>query len=402
MPTGEPLVFADGFEVDPDSLPPTGVTLSAAPLTLSAGGQVTLNWNSNQATGCVGVSPAGFPTWSGAALAPSGSRSLSLSTPGTYVFQLYCFNDNGQSPIASSSTVTVTPPDSGGACVGGGSNPPTGVAVSVSTTTASVGAPIGLSWTSTAAAGCFGMGPAGVPGWSGVVLPATRSVGNPLMLTLSAPGAYTFGLYCFNQLGASPTVSSQTVTVVGTPPPPADFCSEHYDGIVRPIPSEAQFHAHGFTRVWRSVGDVWGVPLGAYGPPTFLPGNHLPGPGAYLSIPLSLPDGLNQVRFSWTEPQGQGPAGAVAMTISPCAGDFRPAQGGSSDVYLGYQCRSTGPEMSGNRYIARAGSGLAGCPVPAGKVVYLNIATYDLYHPWNPMPTCPGTGVGCGVLMSTQ
>ena len=85
-------------------------TLTAGQSTLTAGASTTLTWTSSQTTSC---SASG--DWSGT-LALSGSRTVTPTTPGTYVYDLSC--QNAAATVQKAMTLTVTAPPSGG---GGGS-----------------------------------------------------------------------------------------------------------------------------------------------------------------------------------------------------------------------------------------------------------------------------------------
>jgi hypothetical protein len=92
---------------------------------------------------------------------------------------------------------------------------------------------------------------------------------------------------------------------------------------------------------------------------------------------------------------------SVVATISPCPGDFRPRENGG-EVYLSSYCRSvytsSAATLNGN-INGGTQSGLALCPTPVGKTMYLNVSLRDLTQPPAndppPADSCT-TGANCG------
>ncbi len=290
---------------------------------------------------------------------------------------------------------------------GGGTNPPTNLTLTPSSTSITAGAPFNLTWSSSNAEACFGSGPTNpaVSGWTNQ--PLTTSRGSPgLSLTL-AEGSYNFQMRCYNATGSA-IVNASAVTVgPGTPPVGDGYCTEYYNGTTRPVPTDVRFTAHNFQQVLRSFGDIWGVQPGiGSGPQVAVPGNFLnPSTSRYLAIPFTLSGAANQVTFTWIDVQGSGiPTGQVAVTISPCPGDFRPRVFPSppSDVYLSQNCRFDQTGISGNLVAATPTSGLSGCLAPTGKQMYLNIATYNMFTTTTPTTSTCGGNSTCGVNMQVQ
>jgi len=278
-------------------------------------------------------------------------------------------------------------------------NAPTGLVLTPSATTLTAGNPFNLQWTSTNADACFGVGPANVSGWTNQVLTTTR--GAPGLALTLAQGTYAFQMRCYNAGGAA-SITAPTVTVnENTNPPPPNFCQEHY---ASGLPTGSQFNAHGFTRVDVAYQSVWNADPGfSSGVTAGVPGNFI-GTSAnrYMAIPFVLPNDSGsqgvQVSLLWAEAQGVGiGTGAVTVTISPCAGDFRAPVVGSPDIYLDFQCRaaaSIGGELRATSLV-----GLAGCRAPKGKQMFINIATYNMFVPTPPTEsTCSGLQT-CGVAM---
>jgi hypothetical protein len=281
-----------------------------------------------------------------------------------------------------------------------GTNPPTNVSLTPSSTSFNAGGAFNLQWGSTNAEACFGVGPAGVSGWSSQVLATSR--GAPGLSLNLAQGSYAFQMRCYNATGST-LVSAPTVTVNPGTPPADNYCAEYYS---TGLPTGSAFNGHGFTRVDVPFFNIWGAQPGfSAGITAGVPGNFMnPSTGRYMAIPFILTSDSGpgtQVNLTWAEAQSVGiTTGSVSVTISPCPGDFRSAVTGSSDIYLSFQCRraaSVGDTMSATSVI-----GQSGCRAPKNKQMYINIATYDMFVPTPPTTsTCSGNTT-CGVAMRLQ
>jgi len=285
---------------------------------------------------------------------------------------------------------------------GGGTPPPgapTNLVLTPSATTLTAGSAFNLTWSSSGAEACYGVGPAGVSGWTGQVLATSR--GAPGLSLSLAQGSYAFQMRCFNA-GGSANVTAATVTVTqgSGGGGGGDYCSEFY---ASGLPTGSAFNAHGFTKVEVPFFTVWGAQPGfTAGITAGVPGQFVnPSTNRYMAIPFTITSDSGvgtQVNLSWIESQLPGVStGAVTVTISPCAGDFRARVIGSSDVYLGAQCRAS-VGIAGNMS-ATSVVGQSGCPAPKDKQMYINIATYDMYGATPPQTsTCSGATT-CGVAM---
>jgi len=282
---------------------------------------------------------------------------------------------------------------------GTGTNPPTNVVLTPSSTAITANAPFNLQWGSTNAEACFGVGPSGVSGWTSQVLTSSR--GAPGLSLSLAQGSYAFQMRCFNA-GGSTTVSASTVTVSpGGNPVGGDYCSEFYAG---GLPTGSAFNGHGFTRVDVPFGTVFGTTPGSTaGITSGVPGNYLnPSQGRYMAIPFTFTSDTGpstNMQLSWVEAQGSLgiSTGAVTVTISPCPGDFRPAVTGSPDPYLSFVCRAAA--SIGAALTASSSPGTSQCRAPKDKQMYINIATYEMFVPTPPATTtCSGNST-CGVAM---
>jgi hypothetical protein len=295
-------------------------------------------------------------------------------------------------------------PSVGGGGSSGGTNPPTVSLTPSSTSLLALGS-FSLSWTSsTGTNACYGVGPAGVTNWTDAMLPAngTRSLSLPV-------GSYSFEIRCFNATG----VTSQTtvpVTVAQNPDPDpgtgtgtGDYCSEYYPT----KPTAASFTAYGFARTNVDFLQIWGVNPGqptsnfAAVPALYLAPSTFE---RYMSIPFVMTQSTGstaQFRLSWSEPQAIPDVnpGGVAISISPCPGDFRQRDTAAvNDEYLRGACRTTGASLSGGLTIT-ADHTLAGCRVPVNKVMYINLANYHMFNEAKPSSSTCGVNATCGVAM---
>jgi hypothetical protein len=301
-------------------------------------------------------------------------------------------------------------PEIGGSDGGSGTNPPVAFALAPATATSVVAGAnnLTLSWTSNDSDACFGVAPSGIDNWSGRHLPRTGS--QPLSLSTVTDGnPHIFQLRCYNQ-GGSRSASSGAITVT-QPPQAVGYCSEYYDGVVRAVPAHPAFKGYTLTPTNRTFFEVFGVQAGA-GSSTnkFVPGNFTsPAAGKYLAIEFSLSEAEGsgaQFRVDWIDSGSLGPGGSITATVSPCPGDFRARATGSTDAYLNSQCRPSVSNFGG--LVVTSVPTQSGCLAPVGKVMYLNIAAYDMYtatpQPQElPATTTCSTGVStCGVAMKQR
>lgn len=165
------------------------------------------------------------------------------------------------------------------------------------------------------------------------------------------------------------------------PPVAGAYCNEVYPS----KPADARFYGHNLNAVVASFESVFGVSVGGSIPITAMPANVLGyAKGNYLSIAFVMGERTNDVTqfgFNWFLLQGQGGPGVytgpVSITVSPCPGDFRPVDVTSVDTYLQQSCRGNFG-TSGTMYVT-SDKKFGGCYAPKGKVMYINIATYNMY-----------------------
>jgi len=169
--------------------PSPTVTLSASPVSVSAGGASTLTWSSTNATSCTASG-----TWSGAKAVSGSEGTGALNAAATY--NLSCTGAGGTAQASASVAMTSTTPA------------PT-VTLTAAPTSVSSGASSTLTWSSTNATSCTA---SGVAGWTGAKTTAgTQSTG-----ALSANVSYT--LSCTGAGGTAQATASVSVTAT-TPAP---------------------------------------------------------------------------------------------------------------------------------------------------------------------------------------
>jgi hypothetical protein len=190
--------------------------------------------------------------------------------------------------------------------------------------------------------------------------------------------------------------------------PSGDHCSEYYSA---GLPTAAGFDAYGWARIELSFLDAFGVKPGEAMPAQefrWLPGQQVPAAfNNYLAIPFVMtetsgPDSQFQLRWIATQLPGAS-TGAVSVSISPCAGDFRAPttlQGNASDLYLGGLCRST--FNTAGQLVIDSGNPESGCYAPPGKQMFINIAAANMFEGAPPTTSsCVGLDPpsNCGVSM---
>jgi hypothetical protein len=321
--------------------------------------------------------------------------------------------DPNSSAVLTDTSLSIACKLEGVNCVSSGAtgttNPPSNLTITPSVTTLPPNTTFNLNWTGNGTEVCYGVSPQNITGWTNQPLPPTQSFpGYPI--TLTSAGTYNFGIRCYNVGGSASATSANVVVSTTAPPPPPtggnNYCAEYYDGINRPIPSSPAFTAHGFQKVEVEFPTIWQSQPGfTSGVTAGVPGNFMfPTGGKYLAIPYILTSstassGARQINLSYLEPQALGIIGAnISVSISPCPGDFRPMQTGTTDIYLGHQCR-TEFGLAGNMS-ATSVIGLSGCWAPPDAKMYINIATYDMFSNSGPVPGRGGPCISpCGVAM---
>ena len=203
-PMGGATLDPEAFFVEIDILdddPPPSVLINsftASPNPIGVGQSTTLSWSVSNADSCIASGGAGG--WAGSLISlPSGSQSVTLSSPGSYTFTLQC-SDSFESSDTAMTMVSVEANPA--VMINSFSASPNPIGVGQSTT---------LSWSVSNADSCIASGGAG--GWAGslISLPSgSQSV------TLSSPGSYTFTLQCSNSFESSDTAMTM-VSVEANP-----------------------------------------------------------------------------------------------------------------------------------------------------------------------------------------
>ncbi|MBS0379718.1 MAG: hypothetical protein JSS29_14655 [Proteobacteria bacterium] len=177
---------------------PPIVTVAVAPATLEAGEAAVITWNSAEATSCKASG-----AWSGTeALTNQTGMSTGALGAGTYSYGLTCTGPGGTGSDVRSVTVGVAAAPA--------------VTLVLQPTSIQPGATAVLTWTTTNAASCAGVGGSTGDGWSGAQ-PLNNTKGLQLG-PFSANGSYTYTLNC---TGAGGTGSSARILTVSAGAPPA-------------------------------------------------------------------------------------------------------------------------------------------------------------------------------------
>jgi hypothetical protein len=175
-------------------------TFDASPNVIEVGQASLLSWDVSNADSCAAL--GGVDGWEGSTISlPSGSRSVTPATAGSYTFTLRCSNDQGSSDSAS---VTVTVNEPAVVAITSFTASPNPIEEGESTT---------LSWTVNNADSCTASGGAG--GWEGsqISLPSGNQT-----VTLTAVGPYLFTLTCSNSSESSDTAETMVTVQAGAAP----------------------------------------------------------------------------------------------------------------------------------------------------------------------------------------
>ena len=313
--------------------------------------------------------------------------AAALPTPAAAQAWTLSFAGGGQAdiPLESGSLLLLQPDGrftgrcvlSGGQCSGVSAPPPSGqlpTATLAGAATATTSAALQLSRTVTGAPElCVASAApsAGVTGWNGAVGPASGTSS----VSFTSNGTYALSMRCYNANGASST-AMHTVNVGGggTTPP---GCSLPPDPNIRPagLTEYAMTWNQVFEREYPSAPGYL-IPLGS-----FTPQRSMDGPLSakmYLSISFVARAGVRgNIAFS-----GSQPIAAVGytdyrigngfVTISPCAGDFRPPDPLSPDLFV-RNCRIVVQAESSLFFGNSPTPSSAYCQLTPGQTYYLNV-----------------------------
>ncbi len=208
--------------------PPVINAFSASPTTLTAGGAATLSWNVTGATSLSINQGVGAVTGT--------TRSVTLSTAGTYTFILTASNSSGTVTAQASVIVNAPLP------------PPVINTFSASPTTINAGGTTTLSWNVSGATSLsldHGFGSVS---------------GNSLLISIPTAGTWTFTLTASNSSGS---VTAQTSVVVNAAPPVINFFSASPTSITTNGDTTLSWDVSGATSlsIDHSLGTVTGTSL---------------------------------------------------------------------------------------------------------------------------------------------
>lgn len=168
---------------------------SLSPTSIVAGGSTTVNWSTANAVSCAATNGVGG--WSGSTIGlPTGSKSITAATAGTYTFTLTCNGSEAGDTTTSNVTLTVT-----------AANAVAITSFTASPTTITEGGSTTLSWTTVNAVSCTPTGGAG--GWNALTISVPSG---STQVTIPTPGSYSFTLTC--QDGSAGTAVKSAVVVV--------------------------------------------------------------------------------------------------------------------------------------------------------------------------------------------
>jgi len=186
-----------GYTVTPvvigDNVAITNFTVS--PSTILAGGSTTVSWNTANAVSCTATNGVGG--WANSVIAvPSGSKSITAATAGTYQFTLTCDGSAVGDTKTSSISLAVNPAN----------------AVSITSFTATpatitAGQSTTLGWVTQNATSCTPSG--GTGGWSSLSISVPNG---STQIAIPTAGSYSFTLTC-QDAAAGTAVKSTVVTV---------------------------------------------------------------------------------------------------------------------------------------------------------------------------------------------
>jgi hypothetical protein len=178
------------------------VTLSASPNYFIQGSPTTLSWTSTLAP-CTYVD--GSQSTTAVAVAPTGSATSNPANGGTYLYTVTC--GSGAQAIAATTQVSVQAPTT----------------ISASLASASVNAPVTLTWSSPGSVVCIPSGATGSASWQGALGGSGTAT-----VTATTAGTVTYEVNCNNGIAGvavaytvpdtTSTSSSTTATVTPTDP----------------------------------------------------------------------------------------------------------------------------------------------------------------------------------------
>ncbi|MGC1459458.1 MAG: hypothetical protein WA825_14375 [Steroidobacteraceae bacterium] len=174
----------------------------ASPTSAQVGQSISLTWSSVDGSSCVLSGGSATDGWAGNAAA-SGSAQVNESVAGAYTYTVTC----GTAPAATLMITFAAIPS-----VPSPPPPPT-VQLTASTSEATAGNPVTLSWSTANVDSCTAGGGDSTVGWSGAV----SSTGGSQTVTETTAGSYAYSITCAATGQMANVSSSTTVTVTAMP-----------------------------------------------------------------------------------------------------------------------------------------------------------------------------------------
>lgn len=210
----------------------------------------------------------------------------------------------------------------------------------------------------------------GVSGWETLVAPNGSSTAT---VSFANAGEATLGFRCYSAAGASPSTAQLRFAVSGTS---GGGCS---------LPPHPHIRPSGlveYAMTWNQVfdrnypnGPGYLTPLGS-----FTPQRSMNGPLSakmYLAISFTAQAGVRgNIAFAPSQPiyaigYTEYRPGTAFVSVSPCAGDFRPHDPSSTDMFL-RNCRLT-PHEGGFFFGNSPTPSSSYCQLTPGQTYYLNV-----------------------------
>lgn len=249
-------------------------------------------------------------------------------------------------------------------------------------------------------------------GYSLTSLPRSTTVVTEYKLTLECRSAPT-------SIGPGATavgIRQETITVRLAKASATNSCETHLATLSQT--ERDKYYAYlpenrGFQQLPQTLAAYSGKTLGGPAPsnvggiPGGIPGDLLD--KQYRALSFSLAAGQKATIEMKQEGGGNPSFKPLAITISPCPGDFRPRDYASSDSFVNTaSCRTQGLANGLNAYL-RTYFVSGGCTIAPGQTYYLNVARQDTMldpgsDPQNPVAippvSCaPAVGNNCGLSM---
>jgi hypothetical protein len=249
--------------------------MSLANSLIPVGGSTTLTWSSVTATGCTASG-----SWAGA-LAPSGTQTVTISSPGTNTYTLTCMDGAGTSASSSVNLTDVAPP---------------APSLFLASNTIELGSSTSITWSSPNSTSCTASG-----NWSGTLPPNGLATVTP-----TANGIANYTLTCTDSLGTSPP--SMVALTVMLPAPNAPILT---------LASSSIVSGSSTTLTWSSVNATGCTASGSWA-----------GALASSGTQTVSPTAVGSDTYTLICSNSTGPSPATSVTLSVTAAAPPPSSGG--------------------------------------------------------------------------